>query len=69
MGKILDHLQAVVEAEGLEEGTPAYEHRLLVLRVEKCIELQAVPECGECKAFEHCEYARQLAILKKYRGR
>lgn len=69
MGKILDHLQAVVDAEGLEEGTPAYERRLLMLRVEKCVEMQGVAECGECKAFENCEYAHQLAILRKYRGR
>jgi hypothetical protein len=63
----LDRLLAVVDAEGLEEGTPAYERRLLLLRVDKCVELQGVASCSECKAFEHCEYARDMLRLKASR--
>lgn len=63
--KILNRLLDAVEAEGLEAGTPAYDRRLLALRVEKCVELQVVTECGECKAFENCEYAKSFLRLRK----
>ena len=65
---ILDQLQARVDNEGHEPGTPPYERRLLLLRVEKCVELQGVSSCSECKAYEHCPYAREYADLKRLLG-
>jgi hypothetical protein len=63
---VLVRLRYQVEDEGYEEGTPAFEQRLLALRVGKCQEMQNVTTCQECRAFDSCEMAHEYLRQKKY---
>ena len=55
-----------VEAEGLKEGTPAYDRRLRQVKVEKCREMRGHFTCSECEVFDFCDIAKQ--VLRDHRG-
>lgn len=63
---ILTTLKERVEDEGYEPGTPQYEARLLAARVERCMEMQGVTKCSECRAFLGCDLTIEHAQAKAY---
>lgn len=63
---ILTKLRFQVEDEGFVAGTPQYEFRLLTLKVEKCMEMQSVSQCSECRAFLGCELTKDHQRWAKY---
>jgi hypothetical protein len=63
---ILVSLRHQAEDEGLTPGTPAFEFRLLALRVEKCMELQHVSSCSACRAYFGCELTREHQRWSKF---
>ena len=63
---ILTSIKEKVEDEGNEIGTPQYEFRLLALKVDKCMEMQSVTKCSECRAYLGCSLTRDHAMAKLY---
>lgn len=59
-------LREHVEDEGYEPGTPQFDARLVFLRVEKCMELQAVTRCGDCRAYLDCPLLEAYSRLKVF---
>lgn len=67
MTKILDELEAQVEASGCIPDTEEFARRLRAAKVEKCKEMQQVDHCSACKAFLDCTLVK--AHLKDYNTR
>ena len=63
---IIDEIKEMVESEGLEQGTPEYEKRFLIVRVDRCKQLHGVNECSECVAYEECPLVRTFSFLQRY---
>jgi hypothetical protein len=51
---MLKKLRLQVEAEGLVPDSPAFEHRLLDVKMEACRGQKRVAMCSECAAFWDC---------------
>jgi hypothetical protein len=58
MTKVLRQLEALAIAEGLKPGTPAYEFRMLQLRVQTCREMRRLSSCQSCVVYDECEYVK-----------
>lgn len=63
---ILTRIQHQAEDEGLAVGTPQFEFRVLTLKVEKCMDMQGVPQCSDCRAFLGCELTKEHQRWQKY---
>jgi len=62
----LTRLRNQAEDEGNEPGSPQFEFRFLVLKVEKCMEGQSVTLCADCKVFFDCEMTKEHERWKKF---
>ena len=51
----LEQLRLDLENEGYQPGSPQFEAQLRSKQVEACQELQEVPSCDSCPAFDGCE--------------
>lgn len=58
MTQVLRDLETTCAMEGLKPGTPAYEFRLLQLRVQTCREMKRLSTCNECYAYDECTYVK-----------
>lgn len=56
---ILTKIRHQAEDEGLVAGTPLFEFRILTLKVEKCMEMQGVSQCSDCRAYLGCELTKE----------
>lgn len=62
--RILEALGVQAEMEGFEPGSQEYEDRLLLLRVQKCMEMQNIESCGSCPRYDYCELVKSALRLR-----
>ena len=60
--RLLQQLEDELEALGARPGTFAYDKMYRARKVELCKELQRVPSCNECRAFDHCTLVKQYLV-------
>jgi hypothetical protein len=60
--RILQQLEAELDAQGLKRNTPAYERKYRARKVELCKEFQRVESCWDCKAFDNCSLVKQHLV-------
>lgn len=56
---VLTEIKRDLLAEGLKEGTPAFEREYRRRRVELCKEMRGVASCYNCAYFDYCELIKQ----------
>lgn len=66
MNKILQELEDFIEDLGYKPGTPAYERALRAAKVKRCQEMQGVPDCPVCPAYDYCELTKLHQIDVRY---
>lgn len=66
MNKTLHELENFIEDLGYQPGTPAYDRALRAAKVGRCQEMQGVPDCPACDAYEHCELTKLHQIDVRY---
>ena len=60
VSNLIDRLKGKVVQEGHDEGSPAFQKRLLQVRVEKCQELHGVMLCTQCPYSDNCELSKEF---------
>jgi len=70
--KILDYLKRQTEALGFEPETEDFERKLRELKIEMCLSLRTLSDCGECEAVEFCDLIKLNVLdrrIKHERGK
>lgn len=55
---VIDQLVIDLEVEGYRPGTPVFDAELRKRQVEACQEMQGVPGCDSCPAYDNCELVK-----------
>jgi len=63
---VLGQLRKLVEIEGFQPDTEAYERRMRQAQVTKCRELRGLMTCSECPVFEFCDLTKR--VMREHRG-
>lgn len=56
--RLLQQLEAEIEAQGLKRDTPLYLRVYRERKVDLCKQMQQVESCWDCRAFDHCELVK-----------
>ncbi len=63
---IIRELKKLVKSEGYDPNSADFERRLDQYRVIRCREMQGVPHCAACPAYDGCETIKR--VLRMNRG-